>query len=246
MTKLKRRYALHLISTGIAKARSIDKTELRKVKEKTQNNILPFISTFNPKNPNAFKLIQQHIPILMKDKKMKDILQTHRFIKSQRQSKSLKMILTRAEFKTTYTSPSVKKCDRHNCGTCHYLNEGPSITFANGKTFTVKHNITCSSKNLIYVITCSGCHKQYIGQTGNSLQQRVTIHKQHIRQPQYSKLYVSDHIRQCAKSYDPMFTIFPFYKCYDNINEQQRLLKEQYFQNVFNPILNRPKFETPT
>ena len=32
--------------------------------------------------------------------------------------------------------------------------------------------MNCSSKNLLYVITCQGCHENYIGQTGNELKMK--------------------------------------------------------------------------
>ena len=65
--------------------------------------------------------------------------------------------------------------------------------------------MSCTSNNLIYVITCVGCGKNYIGETGDVLRNRVTVHKQQIRDPR-------KHIDECATGLAPQFTIFPFYK----------------------------------
>ena len=51
-----------------------------------------------------------------------------------------------------------------------------------GQTFASKHNISCKSSNLIYLITCKQCHKQYVGQTKNSIAQRFYSHLHNICQ----------------------------------------------------------------
>ena len=37
-------------------------------------------------------------------------------------------------------------------------------------------NISCRSSNLIYCITCTVCHKQYVGQTSNRIRDRFQGH----------------------------------------------------------------------
>ena len=71
----------------------------------------------------------------------------------------------------------------------------------------------------------------------NSLQKRITLHRQHFDHPEYRKLPVSSHIPECAKNKDIKFKVFPFYKFY-NDNEQFRLIKEKYFITKYKPALN--------
>ena len=68
--------------------------------------------------------------------------------------------------------------------------------------------MNCTSTNLIYVITCAGCGHNYIGETGDVLRNRVTVHKQQIRDPHIRMLGVSKHIDECAVGLTPQFTIF--------------------------------------
>jgi len=96
--------------------------------------------------------------------------------------------------------------------------------------------MSCTSKNIIYVISCSGCNKQYIGQTSN-LRNRITVHRQQIRDASLRKLPISKHIYSCAKHLNPMFTIFPFYQMYTP-DTQSRIIKENFFINKFKPELN--------
>ena len=48
--------------------------------------------------------------------------------------------------------------------------------------------------------------------TGDVLRNRVTVHKQQIRDPHTRMLGVSKRIDECAAGLTPQFTIFPFYK----------------------------------
>ena len=109
--------------------------------------------------------------ILQNDDKMKNVLQKNPIIKSHRQPKNLKKLITRAKFeeKQNDIPPSISKCGRSNCGICDILVKGESFKFQNGPLFKVKTNMDCSSKNLLYVIKCEGCEENYIGQTGNDL-----------------------------------------------------------------------------
>ena len=71
--------------------------------------------------------------------------------------------------------------------------------------------MNCTSTNLVYVITSAGCGQNYIGETGDVLRNRVTVHKQQIRDPDTRMLGVSAHIDECAAGLTPQFAIFPFY-----------------------------------
>ena len=55
------------------------------VREKTDENIIQFVSTFNPKTPEMFN-IRQNLPILYEDEMMKEIIQEYQIIKSKPQS----------------------------------------------------------------------------------------------------------------------------------------------------------------
>ena len=40
----------------------------------------------------------------------------------------------------------------------------------------------CSAKDILYLLKCGGCNKQYIGATGD-LRATVRVHKQQIKDP---------------------------------------------------------------
>ena len=71
-----------------------------------------------------------------------------------------------------------------------------------GKQFFLKKKMTRENRNLIYVVICSTCKEEHIGETkiGDSkLRDRVRICMQHIRKPEHEKLKAKRHLRTCSK-----------------------------------------------
>ena len=48
------------------------------------------------------------------------------------------------------------------------------------KTYSILNTISCGSTKIIYLITCSLCKKQYVGQTEQTLPQRMNAHRHSI------------------------------------------------------------------
>ena len=121
-------------------------------------------------------------------------------------------------------SPEVKRCGDKRCGLCsennNYLKPGKEFTFAETREeFRPQNTMDCSTSNSIYVITCSGCGENYIGETGDTLRHPMTVHKLQIREPTTKKLGISKHINACAAGIKPNFTVFLFTKFLTNIRK---------------------------
>lgn len=95
--------------------------------------------------------------------------------------------------------------------------------------------MSCHSKNLIYTIICDGCNKFYIGETGTTLRTRIRVHKQQIKDPEYRKIKLSEHIDVCGGG---QFKVFPFYKHFTE-SATERREKEKHFIQTLKPCLNR-------
>ena len=65
-----------------------------------------------------------------------------------------------------------------NCATCPYICDGLRTnytSFSTGETRPIKSNLTCETKNLIYMIQCNRCNLQYIGETKRRLKDRFAL-----------------------------------------------------------------------
>ena len=97
--------------------------------------------------------------------------------------------------------------------------------------------MNCITRFPLYVLTCTGCGKNYIGETKLRLRERMTLHRQQIRESGYQILPVSEHIARCAEGKEMKFTVFPFYKMSVE-DDYERRAKKQYFIEKFKPTLN--------
>ena len=75
----------------------------------------------------------------------------------------------------------VKRCNHPRCSTCQHLQCQLTLTSTKTKiSYPIRHHFTCKSSNLIYLITCTKCKKQYVGMTTKQLNTRVNHHRTSI------------------------------------------------------------------
>lgn len=233
---LRQSYPRKLIVEGIKKAKAVPPEALRAPKNSNTNNkqVLPLVITHNPNNPQIVGKIKQDLKFLDNSPKLKQLLDKTDLIVSRRQPKNLKQYLTRAEFNSNRTKPTITRCDEPRCGTCEHIFTGDSIQLRNGQRWEIRTTMNCKARNVIYILSCENCDSFYIGQTEN-LRKRVTLHKQQIRHEEYRHLTVSKHLASCS---DGHFKIMPIYQCQANANRLVRESKESDIINKLKPNLN--------
>ena len=128
-------------------------------------------------NPVAFRLLSHAIlsfalcqvsykntlKILSSSPRCNNILKTTPLV-AFRRTDNLSDILVRS--RQTDVIKGSFRCGK-NCITCRYITDGrTNYTFsATGEISTIHDHIDCNSKNLIYMIHCLRCNKQYISET---------------------------------------------------------------------------------
>ena len=148
--------------------------------QKETLQIKPYISTQNQRQIEMFNILKTNMSILQEDTTMKIILNKTKIIKSKRQPPHLKRPI-RSELKGNKIN-KITVCNNPRCGLCGYILERTSFNF-NGRTFYVKASMNCEVRNVIYAPICNGCGQYYIGQTGDKLRNRRTVHEQQMRDP---------------------------------------------------------------
>lgn len=142
-----------------------------------------------------------------------------------------KNILQSLSQQSTYR---VKKCLRPRCKTCSILIERNRSITINNKKCTFNCNMSCVTRNVIYILICNRCKKTYVGQTTLELSKRINLHRQHINNPATSVLYVSAHMRICGYDY----SVIPIF-CTHNSSTFILQHMESYFIYLLQPELNR-------
>ena len=229
-------YPEKLLNDAMKKANENQSTKINK---KDSNETINYITTYNPNNNNTFPIIRDIFSLLQTNVETKDIFAKNNLRKCTRQPKNLKNMITRAEFNDSKQPPTVSKCNRPKCKTCKCIIEGESFTFENNEKIYINEEMTCTSRNVIYVLSCSKCHKNYVGETSDLLSMRMNVHRQQIRDINLRNLYVSKHIANCSQNdAEPCFTVMPIMKIIKD-DQDIRRFKENQVIKKYHPSLNR-------
>ena len=101
-------------------------------------------------------------------------IQLDELINEINRQESLEIQSTRTNTLTNCTSKKCLLCKIH-------IKEMTTISSnTNKQTFNIIGNLTCNTRNIIYVITCAKCGLQYVGETGRSARDRLTDHRSTI------------------------------------------------------------------
>ena len=119
----------------------------------------------------------------------------------------------------------------------HVLNCRRTLILRTGAHLQFKR-MSCTISNLIHVIICVGCGENYTGHAADIVRQRMTVHRQQIREPKYQCSLVSEHIRNCGVNKYQNFTLIPFYKLKYETTEQERETKKTYLFITVKPFFN--------
>lgn len=141
------------------------------------NKLLPIIMPFSQLGN---KLSTEYKKII----KESNLFPDHKLISAYTISPNLKKLLVRTEFSTgnkTIHKPLkgyFYRCTSTNCVTCRFYTSDTNTftSSANKQTFTIENKVSCTTQNIIYLITCKKCHIQYVGETSRSLKDRLYNH----------------------------------------------------------------------
>ena len=125
-------------------------------------------------------------------------------------------------------------CEHGFCHTCNSVEYCESIVSNTTKfTFKLRQDLNCHSSNIIYLIHCHQCKKQYIGQTKRSLRLRVNNHRHDILNHIERPTAISTHFNNEKGCMFEDFRITPIFACPRNGNDlltlKSRLDLEQFF-----------------
>jgi hypothetical protein len=185
---LSRNYNLQIINGAIAKALNIDRNAALEKKVKVSTKRIPFVITFHPALPSISTILKQGWKIMVKDERLKKIFPEPPLV-AYRQPKhsSLREILVKSKLpeREKRSVKGMKRCNLPNCPSCPHVREAKVVySSANNFKVPISTPVSCSTKNLVYVITCDRreCkYTQYVGETGKQLKERFKQHLDCVR-----------------------------------------------------------------
>ena len=192
------KYNNKTVSEQIAKAKCWTWDELLQYRPRDSKDRTPLVVTYSPQLKPLQRIINELNPILDNDDTLKHIFKEKPLI-AYRQPPNLRAHLVRS----TLNSPNIggtRPCNGPRCQLCPHINTDTWITGPNNVPCCINGSFTCNSTDVVYAITCQHCPSAvYIGQTGQSLRQRMNSHKFDIRNNDPQKP-VSMHFNQPGHS----------------------------------------------
>ena len=157
---------------------------LQRVERKKTTGKLTFISKFDPRLPDVNAIVKRHFNLMIDtDSYLKRVF-TDGVQVAYARHRNLRDLLCRAKLypviNETGRSPRLltgwKRC-MFNCMTCKYSRDMKSFKCtATGETINIIQKISCTDSNIIYVIECLLCRKQYVGRTSGQFRVRMNAH----------------------------------------------------------------------
>ena len=171
-------------------------------RQTTSDERVPCVLDYHPGLPDINGIFGRFLPVLHCSKTMQDCVPQKPLL-SFRRPRNLRNILVRAILPKSESSTegSCGPCNKPRCQICNILPAQNSIkSTSTSNTFPILcQNADCSSSNCIYVITCTLCQSQYVGQA-KTFRLRVNNHKTAVRHAK------TDINTECSKLYEHFTT----------------------------------------
>ena len=182
------------------------------------------MTAYNSNLPNINYIIRKHLHLLESNTKLKKLFPKNSIIPAYRRSKNLKEILAPSKYQTgnIHTTNPLEvgcyKCDKSRCDLCknYFVESRNFCSFRTGKSYIVRPSLTCSSKNVIYLVSCKRCQLQYIGSTTTEFKVRFRNHKSSMITNKKS-CEVAVHFNSISHSLQDIS-----FQCIDQINDTNR------------------------
>ena len=214
-----RGYSQTLVDNQIKKAIDIPRKDTLKLTNKERSNRIPLVTTFNNTLPPMAQIIQKRWDILKLKPNLKEIFQEPGMI-AYRRPRNLKEMVGSNNIlnnKVTRTKPTIKTvkfcqpCNIKKSLCCNHLKSTNSFTSCVTKTtYKIYHESNCKSRNVIYLLECTRCCKQYVGKSEWPFNFRLNNYRHRIKSTDYDKLLpVEQHFRLANHDFakDAKFTI---------------------------------------
>ena len=223
------------------KVRQLLRADLLQTKQKeSTDNALVCTLPFNLRNVDARKIITDNWFLLSESPHLENLFETPPVFGYSR-PKNLKDTLCQAVVKYPPDSQNTRvaiesifdsdPCNRRNCKWCCKIDSRKRIksTTTQERHKKLLHEHTdCETCNIIYLITCKNCLKQYVGETKRAFRTRMSEHDRDVR---YNKdTNVSRHFNKYKHDWtNSRFEIIEHLKGDPDAKSHFRLKRETYW-----------------
>jgi len=183
----RRGYPEDVLQDALAKSISTNRSDLLKpkgAKPKSERPVL--VLTYHPKLMGIQQIVHKFWSIIQNNHTLRELFPERPLI-AFRRNKTLGDSFVSSTLvkpnKILNHFPYATYCDNDQCAKCPLINkEGKFSSHINKRTFSYRGPlVTCTLQNVVYMITCQRCGKQYVGETKRESICRIKEHRADIR-----------------------------------------------------------------
>ena len=124
----------------------------------------------------------------------------------------------------------INKCQHKKCLCCNFISNMSYLPIFQSCPLPISQPLSCNSNNIIYLIHCTKCRKNYIGQTKRPLKDRLTNHRSNIKTKKLTPISIHFNLPQHTLNNLKIMPIHQFPNTYSTTN----ILKlEKFYINTY-------------
>ena len=155
-----------------------------RLKDQKHKNIVPLVLTHHPSNAQIQEIIMRHWGILQFSDKCKKAL-PEKPLFTTRRGRNIRDILIKAKLNNDDgPAKALPKCKKADCLICKEVQKSEVVSSISLVTHRTPTQCTCKTLNVIYLLTCSVCQKQYVGETKRAFYIR---YKEHCKDVEFNR-----------------------------------------------------------
>ena len=171
-----RGYPSGTVERQINKALAIPRSEALKptnTDSDTRLDRVPMVITYHPSLPKLTQIIHKYLPILHSSDVCRKAIPKPPMV-AYRRSANIKDLVVRSTLPPLQPPPrgsfacgQCKSCShkQHPREVSHTAENATFTSTSTGDTYTIRKHLSCQTENVVYLITCTACDKQYVGET---------------------------------------------------------------------------------
>ena len=158
--------------------RKMDRLTLLRPTPKKNSNKIRLITNYNPMNPNLHQILKKYEGLLLMTRK--SVITPDQIQITYSRSPNLKDKLVKSNIHHNNKPNLSQPCLQPRCLTCSHMNTSHVISSKENYSYPIRGNFNCRSNDIIYVMSCTICNIQYVGETSNSMNCRCRSHESSI------------------------------------------------------------------
>lgn len=225
-----RNYPESVIDTAFEKVKCMSQEKALETGGLKKCRVVPFVIEYNTSLPNIGHIINKYWDILkLSDNPAVQLLHKYKPTMAFKRPKNIRDILVRTKLQSSSDDTfNSSKCKHPRCTHCSNISETDCFySSQNKKTYKLRCNATCKSSDVIYLITCKKCNKQYVGETSQQVSKRMNSHRFDINN--YTDPAFSTQVAVHFNTKDHNLADFSFMPIDVVHDKMHRLLKETYW-----------------